>query len=66
MTSPRSEQFWLGMALATVASLLLMLLIALVLCVPWRSNVMVFRLPEKSAAVPVPVIAIPPEAARPL
>lgn len=58
MNAPKSESFWLALLMGGIAIALLVFLTVVVLCVPWRSNIMVMQLPEKK---PVPVIKIPEE-----
>lgn len=55
----RTESFWLALTIAALLALFLAVVLAAILCLPWRSNFMVFQLPEKPALKPVPVIAIP-------
>lgn len=56
MTPPKSESFWLALLMGGIVLALIGLAITALLVLPWRSNFMVFQLPEKK---PVPVIQMP-------
>ena len=55
MTSPKSESFWLAVGLITLAHLVTAAIITALMVIPWRSNFMVFQLPEK-AKTEMPII----------
>lgn len=55
MSTPKSESFWLAMGALGLCALMLATLITALLVIPWRSNFMVFQLPEK-APPPIPII----------
>ncbi len=57
--NPKSESFWLAVGLISLAHVVAIAIIIALLVIPWRSNFMVFQMPEKKAA---PVISIPESA----
>lgn len=56
MNPPKSESFWLALLLGGIVLAIIGLLVTALLVLPWKSNLMMFQLPEKKL---VPTIQMP-------